>query len=167
MCPLPPQKKGQELVVWRIDSLRFANSWDSGVGAERLGGRWNTKGKKAVYCSIDASTAIVEVAVHRGFDYLDTEPSTLTRAVFKDFSLIHVVHPHELPNPLWRLPVIPSLGQMKFGTHLLDKHGAVLFPSCVSGYSWNLVFDPDAMSGHYYMSGQERLGLDGRLSKAA
>ncbi|MEA2728512.1 MAG: hypothetical protein QOF70_2987, partial [Acetobacteraceae bacterium] len=59
-------------MAWRLDQQGFAATWDSGEGAYRLGGRWNTKGVRAVYCSVDPATAILEVAVHKGFRALDT-----------------------------------------------------------------------------------------------
>jgi RES domain-containing protein len=67
MTPLPPtiSRLSNELVAWRIDRKQLAASWDSGIGAEMAGGRWNPKGAKAVYCCLDPSTSIVEVAVHR------------------------------------------------------------------------------------------------------
>ncbi|MBC7990490.1 MAG: RES domain-containing protein, partial [Luteimonas sp.] len=79
MTPLPAKlDAGAPLVAWRIDARRHATSWDSGIGAEALGGRWNPKGVKAVYCSVDPSTCLVETAVHRGFKVLDSQPHVLT-----------------------------------------------------------------------------------------
>ena len=79
MTPLPPALGGPaDLVAWRLDSLRFAESWDSGEGAFQAGGRWNSRGVRAVYCALDPATAILEVAVHKGFRVLDTVPHVLT-----------------------------------------------------------------------------------------
>ena len=66
VTPLPPPLGGRELVAWRLDQAAFAAQWDSGEGAYRAGGRWNSRGVRAVYCSIDPATAILEVAVQRG-----------------------------------------------------------------------------------------------------
>ena len=68
-----------ELVAWRLDQTNFGEAWDSGEGAYRVGGRWNSRDVRAVYCSIDPATAILEVAVHKGFKALDTVPHVLTR----------------------------------------------------------------------------------------
>jgi len=65
---------GIGLVIWRLDQRKHAESWDSGEGAFRQGGRWNSKGVRAVYCSFDPAPAILEVAVHKGFKVLDTVP---------------------------------------------------------------------------------------------
>ncbi|TIQ24785.1 MAG: RES domain-containing protein, partial [Mesorhizobium sp.] len=66
MTPLPAALGGSDLVGWCLDQAAFAPTWDSGEGAYRVGGRWNSRGVRAVYCSIDPSTAILEVAVHKG-----------------------------------------------------------------------------------------------------
>uniref|UniRef100_UPI003F94965A RES family NAD+ phosphorylase n=1 Tax=Rhodoblastus sp. TaxID=1962975 RepID=UPI003F94965A len=78
MTPLPAGLGGSELVAWRLDRSSFAATWDSGAGAYLEGGRWNGKGVRAVYCSIDPATAILEVAVHTGFEALDSVPHVLT-----------------------------------------------------------------------------------------
>ena len=78
MTPLPGALGTGEIIGWRLDHERFKSTWDSGEGAFKLGGRWNSRGVRAVYASIDPSTAILEVAVHKGFRTLDTVPHVLT-----------------------------------------------------------------------------------------
>ena len=53
MTLLPIALGGTELVAWRLDQAVHAPTWDSGEGAYRVGGRWNSKGIHAVYCSLD------------------------------------------------------------------------------------------------------------------
>lgn len=72
MTPLPAALGGKDFIAWRLDRDAYAPTWDSGEGSYLAGGRWNSKGVRAVYCSIDPATAILEVAVHKGFDVLDT-----------------------------------------------------------------------------------------------
>ena len=50
---------GDGLVVWRLDQRIHAAAWDSGEGPFLNGGRWNSRGVRAVYCSIDPATAIL------------------------------------------------------------------------------------------------------------
>jgi RES domain-containing protein len=165
MTPLPAAlDAAAPLVAWRLDAQRFATVWDSGVGAERLGGRWNPKGVKAVYCSIDPSTCVMESAVHRGFKVLDTHPHVLTSFQINEAATVRVVMPDEIPNPAWLSGGTPSGHQQQWGADLLDKHGFVLFPSAVSKRSWNLVFEPGLASGKYTLRSQERLSVDTRLN---
>ena len=163
MTPLPGPLGSGEIIAWRLDHQQFASTWDSGEGAFQLGGRWNTKGVRAVYCGLDPSTAILEVAVHKTFRVLDTVPHVLTSLHLADPAEVHVVHPEDVPNPNWLRPGIPSSGQQAFGNELLAECSFVCIPSAVSSYSWNLIFDPLRASGHYELRSQERFALDTRL----
>lgn len=154
------------LRAWRLDRARHAAAWDSGEGASRLGGRWNGRGVRAVYCALDAATAILEVAVHKGFRVLDTEPHVLTALALPGPEAIHVVAPDDVPNPNWLVPGIPSAGQQAFGDALLATHGMIAVPSVVSRHGWSLVFDAARAAGRYALAGQERFALDPRLHPA-
>jgi RES domain-containing protein len=167
MTPLPAALGGKELVAWRLDSAVHASRWASGEGAFRYGGRWNTKGVRAVYCSIDPSTAILEVAVHKGFRVLDTVAHVLTAINILEPSSVHVVDPASLPNPAWFRPGIPGAGQQAHGNQLLSAHKFVAIPSAVSVHSWNLIFVAASAARAYEMRLQEPFALDTRLHPPA
>lgn len=162
MVPVPALGAGQPLLAWRLDRQHYAATWDSGIGAEKLGGRWNAKGQRAVYCSLDPGTAILEVAVHTGFPVLDTLAYTLTCVEITE-APIHIVQPGDVPNPAWLVPGTPSAGQQAFGSQLLARHGIVLFPSAVSRFSWNLVIEPELVQYRYRLHSQAPFFLDTRL----
>lgn len=163
MTLLPIALGGTELVAWRLDQAVHAPTWDSGEGAYRVGGRWNSKGVRAVYCSLDPATAILEVAVHKGFRALDPVTHRMTAAVIADAGDIHVVDPGNVPNPNWLRPGIPSAGQQAFGDDLLRQHRFVAIPSAVSRHSWNLIFLAGGATGAYALKFQEAFALDTRL----
>lgn len=118
---------------------------------------------RAVYCALDASTAILEVAVHRGFTRMDTIPHVLTSLRIIDPQDVHVVEAATLPNANWLRPGVPSAGQQAFGDTLLRAHKFVLVPSVVSTNSWNLIFvAATAAQGSYALRGQEAFALDTR-----
>ncbi|BBK43369.1 hypothetical protein STVA_33890 [Allostella vacuolata] len=167
MTPLPGALGSGEILAWRLDLETFRSSWDSGEGAFRVGGRWNSRGVRTVYCAIDPATAILEVAVHKTFRALDTVPHVLTALKVGDPAAIHVVQPDMVPNPNWLRPGIPSAGQQAFGDALLARHRFVLVPSAVSTYSWNLLFDAERAKGAYAMVLQQRFALDPRLHPPA
>jgi RES domain-containing protein len=164
VTPLPGPLGGGEIVAWRLDSARHANNWNRGEGAYRAGGRWNSKGIRAVYCALDPATAILEVAVHKGFRTLDTVPHVLTSLVVPSPGDIHIVQPEDLPNPNWLVPGIPGAGQQAFGDKLLTTHKFTLLPSVVSRHSWNLIFEASTPLGAF---AQEPFALDSRLHPAA
>ena len=163
MTPLPGALGGDTLVAWRLDHQRFSRTWDSGEGAYLAGGRWNSRGVRAVYCALDPATAILEVAVHKGFRALDTVPHVLTSMTVSDAGDVHVVQPEDVPNPNWLRPGIPSAGQREFGDALLARHSFIVLPSVVSDHSWNLIFIAAQVQGRYAVAGQERFALDPRL----
>ena len=75
MTPLPAalatQGQQQALTVWRLERAVHAAAWAQGIGSERVGGRWSPKGRPVIYAALDPATAILEVAVHAGFEVLD------------------------------------------------------------------------------------------------
>ena len=166
MILLPAPFGAGEFVAWRLDSAKHATTWDSGEGSFRVGGRWNSAGVRAVYMALDPATAILEVAVHKGFEALDTLPHMLTSASILDTRRIHIVKPTDVPNAHWLHPCPPSLGQQQFGDDLLAKHPFVMLPSAVSAYSWNLIFVAAKATTLYKLRSQARFALDTRLHKA-
>jgi RES domain-containing protein len=167
VTPLPAALGGTVLVVWRLDERRFASTWDSGEGARRHGGRWNSTGRRVVYCSVDPAAAILEVAVHKGFRALDAVPHVLTSAVIGNPTSVHVLQPARVPDGSWLRPGFPSAGQQQFGDALLSAHPFLLIPSAVSTHSWNLLFDAEVAAHLYSMQSQEDFALDPRLHPAA
>jgi RES domain-containing protein len=166
VTPLPAALGGAELVAWRIDPARYAATWDSGQGAYLWGGRWNSPGVRAVYCSLDPATAIVEVAVHTGFRVLDTEARVLTALTITVPARVHVLEPADMPNRNWLVPGIESAGQQEFGDRMLGAHTFVVLPSAVSSHSWNLMFVAPLAAGAYAVKLQEPFALDTRLHPA-
>lgn len=166
MMALPPPLGSGDLRFWRLDKARHAATWNSGEGSFAAGGRWNSKGVRAVYASLDAATAILEVAVHKTFKVLDTVAHTLTSARIIDPASVHIVQEADVPNPNWLVPGTVSAGQQAFGDALLKAHAFVLLPSVVSKHSWNVVFVDTVAAGHYDDVNQERFALDTRLHPA-
>lgn len=52
------------MIVYRIANLKYKDLTLSGIGAEKVGGRWNKVGTRAVYCSENISLALLEYYVH-------------------------------------------------------------------------------------------------------
>jgi RES domain-containing protein len=168
MTALPgPLGGGGSLVVWRLEASAYAAAWDSGEGPFLYGGRWNSKGVRAVYCALDPAVAILEVAVHTGFRTLDTVPYMLTAARIADIAEVHVVKRDDVPNPNWLVPGAVSAGQQAFGDGLIRRHCFVAIPSAVSTRSWNVIFDPVRAAGFYNLDFQEPFALDPRLHPPA
>jgi RES domain-containing protein len=52
------------MLVYRVANSKYKQLTLSGVGAEKVGGRWNEVGTRAVYCSENISLALLEYYVH-------------------------------------------------------------------------------------------------------
>lgn len=165
MIPIPLVEP-PALVGWRLDAARHAATWNAGVGAGLVGGRWNSPGVEAVYASLDPSTAIIEVAVHKGFRVLDAQPHTLTAFTVDAAAALHVVRPEDVPNPNWLRPGVPTAAQQDFGDALLARHGLFAIASVVSSRAWNLVVRADA-ADRLTLIRQEPFALDPRLAPPA
>jgi RES domain-containing protein len=165
VTPLPGALDGVgDLIVWRLDTAKRAAEWNTGEGAFKVGGRWNSRGVRAVYCSVDPSTAILEVAVHKTFPILDSVPHTLSEIAIDNPASVHVVTVESVPDPNWLMPGVITEGQQVYGDNLLLAYSFILIPSVVSRHSWNLIFSPETASGAYSLKSQERFALDPRLS---
>lgn len=152
-----------QLFLWRLDRKTHAPTWDSGEGAFRVGGRWNSVGMRCVYCSLEPSTAILEVAVHVGFAFLNAARYVLTKARITDPSALHICQRGDIPNANWLTPGATSGGQQSFGDGMLAMHKFIALPSAVSPQSWNLIFIPSSASGSYVLEEQSPFALDPRL----
>lgn len=167
MTPLPKPLGTGDLVFWRIDAQRHAASWDTGMGAYLLGGRWNSAGTYTVYGSLDPATTILERAAHTGFNALDEQRHVVTSARVLDPADVHIVQPDTVPNPHWLNPGSLSAAQQRFGDELTARHRFVLVPSTISQHSWNVIFNPEIAAQRYRQIAQERFALDPRLNRAA
>jgi RES domain-containing protein len=146
-----------------MDAKVHAATWNGGKGAELSGGRWNPRGFAAVYMSVDPATAVLEVAVHKGFKVLDTLPHVVSCARVLDPLDVHVLDLSTVPNANWLRPAIPGHGQQKFGAQLMEQYPFVAIPSVVLPLSWNIIFSPKTAAGKYETVSQSDFALDTRL----
>lgn len=163
MTPLPGALGGVELVSWRLEREIYAATWNVGEGAYLFGGRWSSPGRRVLYTSIDPATAVLEVAVHKGFVVLDSIAHTLLQLRI-EASAVHVVELESIANPNWLCSGVVSPNQQKFGDTLLDRYSILALPSVVSRHSWNLIVDIPSAQGKFALIQQERFALDTRLS---
>lgn len=170
MTPLPAVldalAPASELTVWRLDAARHAATWDNGEGAFQVGGRWSPKGRRVIYCALDPSTAILEVAVHKSFRVLDTVAHKLIRIAITRPELVHRLDLAGIANKAWLRSGTVSAGQQALGNALLDVHPFLLVPSVVSTHSWNLVIDVVRAQGMFAQKSAEDFCLDTRLHPA-
>lgn len=161
-----PKNAKNELTVWRLERAIYAPTWDTAEGAFQVGGRWSPAGRRVVYCSLDPSTAILEVAVHKGFSALDTVAHQLLSIRINRPAEAGVIDATKVPNSNWLRAGVVSAGQQAFGNQLLDAHPFVVVPSVVSSHCWNLLIDVAAAAGMFELIEAEDFALDTRLHPA-
>jgi RES domain-containing protein len=52
------------MIVYIVANVKYKDTTLSGIGAEKVGGRWNEVGTRAIYCSENISLALLEYYVH-------------------------------------------------------------------------------------------------------
>jgi RES domain-containing protein len=163
LTPFPTNLGTSTLSVWRLEREKHFPTWTSAEGAFLAGGRWSSPGQRVIYASLDPATTILEVAVHKGFNVLDSVPHRLLEISIAAVP-IEVVQPSDVPNPHWLNPGAVSPNQQKFGDALLASHPLVLVPSTASKHSWNLLINTSTANKHFALKSDERFALDPRLT---
>ena len=134
----------------------------SGNGAALAGGRWNPIGMRAVYTSLNPSTAVLEVRVHSS-GFIPAANLFLVELDVPD-ELVHNGHEPKLPAD-WNELMIPA-STIAIGRHWLSAANAVAMkvPSVVCPADWNVILNPvhpDFTS--VQVTRQEAFSLDARL----
>ncbi|NER12784.1 RES domain-containing protein [Leptobacterium flavescens] len=128
------------MIVYRIDRNKRKNDLLSGIGAEKVGGRWNKIGTRAVYTSENVSLCYLEIVMH--LDISEDLPD--------DRILVHIEIPDEieiseekkLPKN-WNSFPYNSGTQEIFTKFCNERKGAVLkVPSAIVGSEYNFVINP-------------------------
>ncbi|MDN4571913.1 hypothetical protein DBB29_24960 [Pandoraea cepalis] len=134
----------------------------SGTGAAVAGGRWNPVGMPALYTSLNASTAVLEVRVHAS-GFVPAANLFLVEVDVPD-ELIDVGYEPTLP-PDWNELSMPA-STVEIGRQWLLEAKAVAMrvPSVVCPADWNVILNPLHRDFHRVtVTRQEPFALDSRL----
>ena len=152
-------------MTWRLETSKHFSTWQTAEGAFLFGGRWSSPNRRVLYTSLDPSTAILEVAVHKGLRTLDAVAHTLIQIEVASTKRVFKLDPATVPNPHWLRPGTISKDQQLFGDALLKTHALVLIPSVVSTHSWNLLIDVDATKAQFKLKSSEAFALNPSLTR--
>lgn len=128
------------MVVYRITIEKYKARVLSGVGAEKVGGRWNAVGTRAVYCSENVSLALLEYYVHS--DDISTLPKNIVVAKiqFRDDFIIEELK--ELPHS-WKDHPYTSETTRIFTEFAKNYNNfALKVPSTIVGIEYNVILNP-------------------------
>jgi RES domain-containing protein len=126
--------------AWRICQARWAMTAFSGAGAAEFAGRWNSPGRKMVYCASTRALAAMEILANVEEKAILRKASFVAIEVNIPEDLIFL--PRTLPGDWRRTPVAP--GSRKFGDKFLDsgRYPAMRVPSAVILGEFNFVLNP-------------------------
>ena len=126
--------------AWRIVNARKAATAFSGDGSRRSGGRWNSRGYRAVYLADSLALATLEVMVH-GVSYETLQNYVCIVATIPK-KIIQEVDLKSLPRN-WRED-LPPAEVRALGDRWLNeqKSAALKVPSAVIPVEFNYVLNP-------------------------
>ena len=128
------------MIVYRIANIKYKDATLSGLGAEKVGGRWNEVGTRAVYCSENISLALLEYYVHsENIAYLPKE-ILVAKIKFPDDFLVEELT--EIPDG-WNQYPYSNLTAAIFSK--LSKNRdffALRVPSTIVGLESNIILNP-------------------------
>jgi RES domain-containing protein len=128
------------MIFYRLAHASFADDL-SGIGAEKFGGRWNSKGNAAVYAAEHLSLSVLEVAVHTTFKQIPSNYRVVQLEVPDD--LMMTTLPIADLDENWRIFPSPFSTQQIGNQFLIKKKTAILkVPSAVVPSEYNVVLNP-------------------------
>lgn len=128
------------MIVYRLANAKYKDQTLSGIGAEKIGGRWNEIGTRAVYCSENISLALLEYYIHsENIAYLPKE-ILIAKIEFPDDFEIKVLD--KLPERWNQYPY--SSKTTKVFTELSKSNDffALKVPSTIVGFESNYILNP-------------------------
>jgi RES domain-containing protein len=128
------------MIVYRVANVKYKDLTLSGIGAEKVGGRWNEVGTRAVYCSENISLALLEYYVHsENIAYLPKEILIVKIQFPDDFAIEEL---KELPERWNKYPY--SSKTTEIFTDLAKNRNvfALQVPSTIVGLESNIILNP-------------------------
>ena len=128
------------MIVYRVANSKYKDATLSGIGAEKVSGRWNEVGTRAVYCSENISLALLEYYVHsKKISNLPKE-ILVAKIQFPDEYIIEELE--FLPDRWNQYPY--SAKTTKVFTNLARNRDffALKVPSTIVGLEYNIILNP-------------------------
>ena len=127
--------------VYRISPIEYANDL-SGNGAKLYGGRWNSEGLRAVYCSSSRALALLEILVHASFETLENRAYMVLEIEIPP-SKFKTISPSNLSDN-WNNDFIQTETLVISNEFLSKKAGLALkVPSAVLPDESNFILNPE------------------------
>jgi RES domain-containing protein len=151
------------MFVYRVANVKYKDKTLSGIGAEKVGGRWNEVGTRAIYCSENISLALLEYYVHS--EDRSTLPKEILVAKIEIPDQFPIQEIAELPERWDQYPYSSKTTSI-FTEKVIDRNFfAIKVPSTIVGLEYNYVLNPLFKDfGKVEITEFIKLPLDERLS---
>lgn len=128
------------MIVYRVANVKYKDVTLSGIGAEKVGGRWNEIGTRAVYSSQNISLALLEYYVHS--ENIANLPSKILIAKIEFPNEFKIEELKALPER-WNQYPYSSKTTSIFTSLAKDRDFfALRVPSTIVGFESNIILNP-------------------------
>lgn len=150
------------MIVYRLSKSKFASDL-SGRGAEKAGGRWNSKGTAMVYTSASRALCTTEIAVHTPLGNLPLDYLLVTIEIPDTITILELPLT-ELPGDWKSIPQAHSTQLIGDNFVAQGLYAVLKVPSVVVQDEYNFLLNPHhpAASG-IVIRGIEPFNFDERL----
>lgn len=126
--------------VWRIVKAEHKAAAFDGEGARLYGGRWNSPGRRVVYCASSVSLATLEMLVH--LPRSARQPAFVVLPARLSDSMILDLDPDKLPRHWLAFPAPPGLQDLGDEWLASGRSVALRVPSAVVPLESNILLNP-------------------------
>ncbi|MCG9910951.1 MAG: RES family NAD+ phosphorylase [Flavobacteriales bacterium] len=129
------------MIVYRLCKAKYADDL-SGTGAEKTGGRWNSKGTAVLYTGSSRALCTAELAIHLPLGIIPTD-YVLVAIEIPDNITINELHPSQLPKG-WNAVPHNEISQ-NIGNRFIHENQTLLLkvPSVVVPGDYNYLINPN------------------------
>lgn len=126
--------------VFRVAHSKYKDFTLSGIGAEKVGGRWNEVGTRAVYCSENIALALLEYYVHS--EKISNLPSEIlvARILFPDDFVVKELD--NIPEKWNQNPYTSNTTKVFSELARSRDFFALKVPSIIVGLESNFILNP-------------------------
>lgn len=129
------------MIVFRLSKTRYATDL-SGRGAEKSGGRWNSKGNALIYTSESRALCTTEIAVHTPLGNVPLDYCITSFQIPNDISILEIKSA-DIPND-WKSFPHPHSTQQIGDKFISDNKFLVMkVPSVVVQGEFNYLINPN------------------------
>ena len=129
------------MIVFRLSKLEYAGNL-SGKGAEKMGGRWNSKGTAMVYTSESRALCTTEIAVHTPLGNIPLDYQLISIEIPDDIQ-VNEIAVNELPGKWNSIPHSHSTQVIGDSFVSEQKFLVLKVPSVVVPGEFNFLLNPN------------------------